>query len=154
MHKLNEKQRASRHYANPYKLFVMIILLIADVGFNSSVDYDDYNNNRVHQIDVNLPIILLVLHLIIELSTSIALFLAMTDTFLFRVGLLGVLVKMFWIVLLSHPLYFSITLAEGAYRVNRLLDGSKVIDVWKDSTFVVLSISQKCGRSNCRHILR
>lgn len=69
----------------------------------------------------------------------------MADTFLFRVGLLGVIMKKFRAVLLLHPIYLGFTLAIGVYRVNKLdVDAGKlIVDMWSDDYYVAMSILQK-----------
>lgn len=60
----------------------MIVLLAVDLGLNSSIDYDSYNNNTAHR--RNFQMGMLALNLIVEVSIFLVLFLAMADTFLFR----------------------------------------------------------------------
>jgi hypothetical protein len=74
----------------------------------------------------------------------LALFLAMADTFLFRVGLLGVLTKKFRSVLLLHPIYLGFTIVIGIYRVRRLdNDNRTIVDLWQDPSYNALSILHK-----------
>lgn len=126
-----------------FTLLIMILLLGIDVAMNSSLDYDNYNNYAGDRIDVNFPFVLLGLQLIIEISIFLALFLTMAETFLFRVGLLGFLLKRFWGVLLCHPMYWLITLASGIYRAQKLSGGNNITKLWNDDRFIFLSISQK-----------
>ena len=63
---------------------------------------------------------------IVQISIFLALFLSMADTFLFRVGLLGVLLKKFRSVLLLHPIYFAITLIAGSYRLRTITNSRQV----------------------------
>ena len=134
-----------KHRMNSAKLFAMFILLIIDVGMNSSLDYDSYNNYAGSNTDQNFPTVLLVSQIVIELSISVALFLVMADTYLFRVGLLGILLGLFWDVLVVHVLYILITIIEGTYRVQKLLNVSSVYHLWHDPAFITLSIIQKFG---------
>jgi Transmembrane protein 138 len=95
---------------------------------------------------VNAPHLLLGLlglQIVIEISVFLILFLAMADTFLFRVGLLGLLVKKFRSVLIFHPIYVALTLACGLYRVNRFSSGEVLSVIWRDQKFVGLSCIQK-----------
>ena len=69
----------------------------------------------------------------------------MADTFLFRVGLLGVLVKKFRSVIILHPIYVILTLVTGLIRVNYYSDGHKLYYLWQQPTFIALSTVQKIG---------
>jgi len=110
---------------NPYKLAVMLVLILADLGMNCSLDYDLYNADKSfingnQNLDWKGGILfaLFVIQAIIQISIFLALFLTMADTFLFRVGLLGVLLRKFRVVLLLHPIYFSITIISATYRIK------------------------------------
>ena len=132
------------------KFIAMITLLALDLGLNTTLDYDNYSADLSSARDWlewngGVPSALLALHCIVQISVFLALFLAMADTFLFRVGLLPVLMKKFRGVLILHPIYFITTLGVGIYRVNELdrLD-NEVVELWKNEIFVALSIIQKC----------
>ena len=110
---------------NPCKLITMMILILADLGLNSSLDYDTYNADKAFYegaVDLDFKggalFALVVLQAVVQISIFLALFLSMADTFLFRVGLLGVLLKKFTMVLTLHPIYFTITLIAAAYRLR------------------------------------
>ena len=115
-----------RHYSpNPSKLLTMIVLVFGDLALNCSLDYDLFNADRsMIEGNANLDweggvlFALLFLQCIVQISIFLALFLSMADTFLFRVGLLGVLLKKFRSVLLLHPIYLAITLIAGSYRLR------------------------------------
>lgn len=112
---------------NPYKLAAMFILILIDLGLNCSLDYDLYNADKTFIEDNpdldwkgGILFALVGLQTIIQLSVFLALFLTMSDTFLFRVGLLGVLLKKFRSVLILHPIYFTITLIASTYRLRSI----------------------------------
>lgn len=68
----------------------------------------------------------------------------MGDTYLFRVGLLGVLAKQFTGVLLLHPFYIGYTMALGGYRVAELhKEGFEMNQLWELPYFVPLSVCHK-----------
>ena len=56
-------------------------------------------------------------HIIVQICIFLTLFLMLCDTYLFRVGLLGVLFSHFRLVLILHPIYLTITLLTDGYRV-------------------------------------
>lgn len=118
----------------------MFTLLCVDLALNSSFDYDTLGISRA-----DFLLVILGLQVVVEISVFLALFLAMAETFLFRVGLLGFLIKKFRFVLILNPVYLSFTIAAGIYRVHILSTGGTVVDLWKNSTFVGLSITQKLG---------
>ena len=117
----------STYNPNLYKLVAMIILILADLGLNCSLDYDLFNANESYikgnpNLDWKGGILfaLVGLQAIIQVSIFLALFLTMADTFLFRVGLLNVLLGKFRSVLLLHPIYFTITIIAGSIRVQTI----------------------------------
>jgi Transmembrane protein 138 len=128
-----------------FKVIAMALLLCVDLGLNSSLDYDSFNDNQ-DSYPSNFLLGLLGLQVIIEISIFLLLFLAMADTFLFRVGLLGLLLRKFRIVLIAHPLYVCVTLTTGLVRVQRIMNrGYNVEALWRDNTFIWLSSVQKTG---------
>lgn len=130
-----------------YKVIAMGVLLLLDLGMNSSLDYDSYNDH-VSAYPANFLLGLVGLQVIIEISVFLLLFLAMADTFLFRVGLLGLLLQKFKLVLLMHPIYIALTIATGVVRVNKIVNQNLTLEkLWRDSSFVVLSTVQKIGTS-------
>lgn len=132
------------------KLLTMILLIMADLTFNCTLDYDLYNNdpsyiegNQNLDWDGGVLSALLILQVIVQISIFLALFLSMADTFLFRVGLLGVLMKKFRSVLILHPIYFIITIVTGTYRLTEINDHS-FVHLWlKDDSFMALSMMHK-----------
>ena len=132
------------------KLIAMLFLILADLIFNCTLDYDLYNNDRSfiegnQNLDWDGGVLsaLLILQVIVQISIFLALFLSMADTFLFRVGLLGILVQKFRFVLILHPIYFVMTIVAGSYRLTKINDQS-FLYLWKDDrTFLTLSVMQK-----------
>lgn len=130
-------------------LIVMIVFLMVDLGLNSILDYDLFNNETVKNISSNLLLGLLGLQIVVEICIFLILFIAMADTFLFRVGLLGLLLKKFRFVLIFHPIYIAITIATGAQRVRHLtVIGSSLETLYKYPTFARLSIAQKISKDS------
>ena len=128
------------HFA---KVAVMMSAITCDLALSSTLDYDSYNNDNNAQLATRLLLGLYGLQVVIQISIFLILFLAMADTFLFRVGLLPFLVRKFRFVLSFHVVNMAITVACGAYRVTKFIDGAEVIDLHRDTTFVALSIAQK-----------
>lgn len=133
------------------KVLAMAALLLCDLGLNCSLDYDSFNSSPENYPN-NFLLGLLGLQVIIEISVFLLLFLAMADTFLFRVGLLGLLVRKFRVVLLIHPVYICFTLATGLIRVQRIVSHGVSLDkLWRDEAFVWMSSIQKCGKTFSTH---
>ena len=93
---------------------IIIIIIITIAGLNSVLDYDKFNNFNVGQKASQLLLGLLGLQIVIEICVFLILFLTMADTFLFRVGLLGLLLKKFRSVLITHPIYITLTIVAGS----------------------------------------
>ena len=99
-----------------WKLVAMIFFTGADLIFNSSFDYDTYNTS-IKNLDAYL---LFGSQIFCQVSIFLVLFLAMAETFLFRVGLLGLLLKKFRAVLLFQPIYIALTVWLGLIRTAKL----------------------------------
>lgn len=131
------------------KFLAMTFFLAIDLGLNSSLDTDLFNDSYSSKgKSTNLILGLAGLQIVIEITIFLVLFLAMADTFLFRVGLLGLLVKKFRTVLMIHPVYIALTIATGAYRVTHYGRGKSLNMLWRDDRFVAISYTQKCGASH------
>lgn len=124
------------------KIVLVFMLLCVDIAMNCSFDYDSLGFSD----QVDFLVVVLGVQIVIEISIFLALFLAMAETFLFRVGLLGLLIKKFRFVLLVHPVYLALTLAAGALRVRKLADGD-IVSLQQDSMFVIISIIHKLGNN-------
>ena len=134
---------SSRSSESLSKLMAMAVLLSFDLGLNCSLDYDAYNSHP-DQYPSNFLLGLVGLQVIVQITVFLLLFLAMADTFLFRVGLLGLLLKKFRFVLLFHPVYIAFTLASGLVRVRLITNEHYTLAMlWNNYSFVVLSSIQK-----------
>ncbi len=122
-------------------MVAMVIFLVIDLALNSTLDFDVFNNN----LENNFLLGLLGLQIVIQISIFLILFLAAADTFLFRVGLLGILIKTVRYVLILHPIYMAFTLAEGIYRVRQLSSGVELSALWRNETFISLCYIHKIG---------
>jgi hypothetical protein len=135
--KIQPKNKKSNHR----KMVAMVIFLVIDLALNSTLDFDVFNNN----LENNFLLGLLGLQIVIQISIFLILFLAAADTFLFRVGLLGILIKTVRYVLILHPIYMAFTLAEGIYRVRQLSSGVELSALWRNETFISLCYIHKIG---------
>eukprot|EP01038_Epipyxis_sp_PR26KG_P012374 gene12374-16598_t len=137
------KPRIQRHSnrINYSKLIVMVLFLLFDVALNSTLDYGTFNNTIPH----NFLLGLLGLQVVIQISILLILFLATADTYLFRIGLLGILAKIVRNVLIVQSIYIALTVVTGSYRVNRISNHTslEIADLWRDNSFIALSHLQK-----------
>ena len=126
------------------KFGLMFVLLCADLAMNCSFDYDNLGFSN----KVDFLVVVLGIQVVVEISIFLALFLAMAETFLFRVGLLGLLMKKFRLALLMHPLYLGLTIAAGALRVQQLSNGGDIVGLQNNSAFIAVSAVQKIGSNS------
>jgi len=125
------------------KLSIMLILLVLDMTCNSTADYDSYMDSH----NSNVVRGLLFISVVVEISVFLILFLAMTETYIFRVGLLGLLLKQFRAVLICHVVYIAFTMSSGAYRYYLLINQTgSVLSLWENRLFITLALAQKCGK--------
>lgn len=136
-----QKQQQQQQYGT--KVVAMCVVLLIDMALNSTLDYDSYNDTYNGKAASRLLLGLYGLQVVMQIAVFLVLFLAMADTFLFRVGLLGLLIKKFRTVLLVHPIYFALTIACGAYRVRSFINNATLSTIWKDTSFISLSYIQK-----------
>jgi hypothetical protein len=127
------------------KLIAIIVFLLVDLSLNSVLDYASFNDNNNGKRAYQLLLGLAGLHVVVQITIFLILFLAMADTFLFRVGLLGLLMKKFRGVVLMQVLYLVFTIALGAYRVREFNRGDTLATLWTDDTYISLSSIQKIG---------
>ncbi|GMH65651.1 hypothetical protein TrLO_g14473 [Triparma laevis f. longispina] len=139
-----DKQERGSHRWFLVKICFMLLLCLGDLGLNSSVEFDDFTKGDTSTNAKNILVLVFGLQLVLQISTFLTLFLMMGDTYLFRVGLLGVLAKQFTGVLLLHPFYIGYTMALGGYRVAELhKEGFEMNQLWELPYFVPLSVCHK-----------
>jgi hypothetical protein len=127
------------NYVGGNKFYVMIFFLSLDLGLNSTLDYDSYSEGKKGFIILGL----LGLQIVVQISVFLLLFLTVADTFLFRVGLLGFLLRRIRFVLFSHIVYFVMTVVTGTARVNHYGNGGSIMALTTSPSFAALSIIQK-----------
>ena len=121
------------------KLIALTSFLLFDLILNSIVDYSYFS----YQVNLGLS----GLEIVIQITIFLILFLGFTETYLFRVGLIGYLLKKFQGVLYIHPVYFIITIIDIALRLS-ISNGSSsngLLTLWQDNSFIAVSYIQKFG---------
>jgi hypothetical protein len=121
------------------KIFVLLFFLLFDLALNCTLDFEEFNETLAK----NFLLGLFGLQVVVEISIFLILFLAAADTFLFRVGLLGILFRTIHSVLILHPAYVLLTVATGSYRIGKLSSNYSMTELWDDHTFIALSFFQK-----------
>lgn len=120
-------------------VYIIGLLLLLDVGLNSSLDYDLYLNNLS-------PILVLLCGLIqigLQCITFLVFYIFITNTITFQFGFYSKLYQKFWLtcsIFLLYVMFTSITLALR-YQFSIFID--VLYSLWTDDSFPILSIVQK-----------
>jgi hypothetical protein len=141
---IDGKQQIQKRKAGSFnKFYVLVVFLCFDLGLNSTLDYDSYSEGKKGFIILAL----LGLQIVVQISVFLLLFLTVADTFLFRVGLLDILLRKIRTVLIVQIVYFAITIATGTKRIALYDSGKDLVSLTTSNSFVTLSIVQKMGES-------
>ena len=117
------------------KMVLMVVLLSVDAFWNSSNEYDDYGTNVQLAFGAQL---------FIQIFVFIVLFLILTDTYPFQIGLLSELLEDFKPVLGCHPVYVVFTGALGIWRMTIIGDGvTSVMVLWRRRSYAAVSVVHK-----------
>lgn len=122
------------------KFILMSVFLAIDIGLNSTLDYDNYGLEA--DLSNWMPV-LFGAQIISQIASFLILFLAAADTFLFQVGLLGILYKEIVPALTLEVFYFLLTLLTGVVRNNIYWDGSTEVELINNNVFFGLAFAQK-----------
>lgn len=138
----------------------MLLLLAIDLGLNSSLDYDVHNIREDRFVRLGL----FGFQIVVQISIFLVVFLTIADTFLFRVGLLNILLRKIRAVLCVQAIYFILTIVVGTTRINYFnghsqtddrvqsqgdssgLTEQDLVDLVTSSKFIGISILHKCGK--------
>lgn len=121
-----------------YPIFLLCLNAL-DLWMNSSFEYDEPLDN-----DVELMVILSVLlQMFVQIFAFIAMFLMVSNTYLFQVGIIGPLLSTFRLTFIIHPVYMCATVLLGIYRAGELLSGVPTRELWDSDAYVSMSIIHK-----------
>ena len=81
--------------------------------------------------------------LVVQILIFVMFFLLLCGTYLFRVGLIGVLSKYFKGVFAVTLVYLALTAANGGLRIAYLSTAGAYHKVWQAEGFTVMSVVQK-----------
>lgn len=109
----NNNTQTNHSWILHLKIITMLLLILLDIAINST-EYDTFSQSdkRNRQIQLLIFIAQLVLHII---ACSI-LIIASCQTFLFQVGLIGIVLKDFAHVIVMLSLYFGLSVVSGTFR--------------------------------------
>ena len=112
----------STRYSFIFKVFLTIVFLIADLALNSSGEFDDYRSIVNSKKPYVVPLLLLAAQVGLQIVLAFLVFLLMSGTYLFRIGLISLLTKYFRPYITIAPLYLVATIFLGILRaVNNFL---------------------------------
>lgn len=137
----HQKGEATVKKSNHSKFILMCLFLIIDIALNSTLDYDNYDFS-----DRNLISGLFGVQVIVQITVFLILFLAAADTFLFQVGLLGILLREVFLAFLFQAGYFLISIVVGSLRSKQYRNSHTLVDNMNNDTFFYVSLIQKLGR--------
>lgn len=123
----------------------MFVLTLVDLFINATADHSDSHASGDYT-----PLAFIGAQLLIQLLNFLMVFMLFFGTYLFQVGLIGVLVKEFRGILWAVPTYAVVYIGYAACKIVLLIrDNKSPVQLWDSSAFIVLSIVQKfgaCGR--------
>lgn len=121
------------------KLVLLYILVLLEIGINATADDNDNPTAENWY-----PFVLIAVQLLIQLLLFLLIFAALSGTYLFQVGLLGVLITEFKGMLVAIPSYLVVYLAYAAVKISLYAgNGSNQDALWNSGLFVFFSIVQK-----------
>jgi Transmembrane protein 138 len=121
------------------KLVILYILILLEIGINATAD-----NNDNPTAENWYPFVMIAVQLLIQLLLFLLIFAALSGTYLFQVGLLGVLISEFKGMLIAIPSYLVVYIAYAAVKIATYTsNGSNQDALWNSGLFVFFSIVQK-----------
>ena len=102
-----KKRDDDHHRTNEGKTVILFGLLLTDLVFNSTLEYDEWDSYPT----------MFGIQVFIEICTFAVVFLMLCETYPFRVGLLDALLAEFRSIFWVHPLYVCWSLLVGIYRI-------------------------------------
>merc|ERR1719352_510764 len=118
----------------------MLILLCVDIGFNSSVDHDDpMPIGGSDSLRLTFGMIYFGAQIVVQILIFVMFFLLLCGTYLFRVGLIGVLSKYFKGVMAVTLTYLILTGITGGLRLAFIGGGMPFQRLWDFGGFTTMS---------------
>ena len=133
-------------YQNWYftKFIMLAFFLSWDLFLSSMCEFkvfsdDEEKNNKIH-------VMLVTLVTLLSLSSFTTIFSMVCDTFPFRVGLVGALIKEFSTTLVMISLNLFLTIFVGTMRVSKLNGGLTIVDLWESPFYTFFSFLRTLGK--------
>uniref|UniRef100_A0A7S2BXW0 Transmembrane protein 138 n=1 Tax=Florenciella parvula TaxID=236787 RepID=A0A7S2BXW0_9STRA len=121
-----------------YPVFLMS-LNVLDLLMNSSFEYDEFE-----EVDQEIVVILFVLlQTFVQIFAFITMFLMLSNTYLFQVGIIGPLITNFKLTFAIHPIYMAMTCLLGVYRAGQQLSGLRARELWDSEVYIAASLIHK-----------
>ena len=133
-------------YQNWYfmKLIMLSFFLFCDLFLSSMCEFKVFSLDEEKNIKIHVMLVVLVT--LLSLSTFTTIFSMVCDTFPFRVGLVGKLMKKFSTTLVMLALNLFLTLFVGTIRVSKLKDGLTIVDLWESPFYTFFSFLRTLGK--------
>lgn len=133
-------------YQNWYftKFIMLVMFLLSDLFISSMCEFkvfshDEETNTKIHAMLVTLVTLL-------SLSSFTTLFSLVCDTFPFRVGLVGELIKKLRTTIGMIVLNLFLTILVGTIRVSKLKGGLTIVDLWESPFYTFFSFLRTLGK--------
>uniref|UniRef100_A0A7S2SUP1 Transmembrane protein 138 n=1 Tax=Rhizochromulina marina TaxID=1034831 RepID=A0A7S2SUP1_9STRA len=101
----------------PGRGVVLLALCVVDLCFNASLEYDTFDDGAS-----TIPTLLFAAQFFVQVGAFICLFLSLSNTYLYQVGIIEPLRRHFGLVLVLHIAYTLYTTFLGAMRMRLALE--------------------------------
>jgi len=115
----------------------LLTLCFVDMVLNSTFEYDESSGNDI------FVILMVVSHFFIQIGAFIFLYLMLSDTYLFQIGIIGPLYSQFRTAAYVHFIYATYTFLLGFYRARNVLNGKAIYELWDSEMYLMLSVAHK-----------
>ncbi|KAL7470752.1 hypothetical protein ACHAXS_011014 [Conticribra weissflogii] len=105
-------------------------------------DDDKFGNDSSIEAITQLQMILFVCTILVQVSIFSVVFLILSDTYPFQVGLISVLANRFKFQILAHPIYVSLGIMVRGMRLRMIFVGANT-NVWSNSFYLTFSFVHK-----------
>ena len=123
------------------KLSMLTVFILMDLALNSMCDHDEMFEDMTKRNTVG--VLMFGAQIIVQILVFVVFFLLLCGTFLFRVGILGQLLKNIKAQLAVSVLYFILTGVNGIYRVIFMFKEQSMSDLWDVEGFTVVAALQR-----------
>jgi len=128
-----------------FKGFILFVLICLDLWFLSTLEFEENETLLSALNDKELVnMIMILFQTMNQVMIGLTMFMILGGTYLFKVGMLGVLFTQFKKILWMHGLYIVVTLVVGFMRIMaRSVERKTIVGVWDVEGYMAVSILQK-----------